>query len=313
MQGRASVFKLLGIITVLMLSGCSLWPSPGYGGYAEHTETSPSCNRSSDNSQFALLDQQLGCLNLRLETLTRAGADLYLPASVLRAQEQSNRTFREITGRLLDDARIDLMILSAMLDDIERQLHSKQEPAPKPVTTPDVASEVLESVVATDPIVQPVIDVVAAIESEPMVAPEPVIDPVPVTVTEPITFVPIEVVDLSGLLRDINQSGLYLTGSAKPNPLLLKHLGVLADALMVHPDIHVLIVGHTDDDGDAESNFALGLERARNIQVALIQFGVAQGQVCVLSSGEAMPAFVNEAPESRLANRRIEVSETSCK
>jgi len=331
MQVRTTALKYVAVIATLGLSGCTLWHSPGYGGYAEHTEVSPNCVRESGGSELGQLDQRLGCLNLRLDTLRRAGADLYLPALVLRAEEQSIRTFREITGRLHDDARIDLFILAAMLDDIEMQMHKKKAPAPLPILIPKVVAEpavVPESVpvaevvaviaVEPEPVVEPEPEPVVEPEPEPVVEPEPEPEPVvepepePALEAESIVFEPVEFVDLSGMLHDVNQSGLYLTGSAAPNPLLLKHLKTLAEALIENDNVHILIVGHTDDSGDNEYNMALGLKRAGNVLNALIQMGVPPVQVCVLSSGEAMPAYMNDAPESRLTNRRIEITETRC-
>jgi outer membrane protein OmpA-like peptidoglycan-associated protein len=68
----------------------------------------------------------------------------------------------------------------------------------------------------------------------------------------------------------------------------------------------ILIVGHTDIVGTAQSNVALSLQRAEAVRAALIADGVAQEQLQVAGAGDSRPIAANASEQGRFANRRIE-------
>ena len=69
----------------------------------------------------------------------------------------------------------------------------------------------------------------------------------------------------------------------------------------------VLIEGHTDSVGSEEHNRALSLERARSVQSALMQRGVAASQITLDGRGESVPVASNESGSGRQQNRRVEL------
>lgn len=60
--------------------------------------------------------------------------------------------------------------------------------------------------------------------------------------------------------------------------------------LIQHPDVHVLLEGHTDPRGSESYNFHLGQRRANAVQTFLLNHGVAADQICTVSYGELRPA-----------------------
>ncbi len=69
----------------------------------------------------------------------------------------------------------------------------------------------------------------------------------------------------------------------------------------------VRLTGHTDDTGTSEYNMDLGLRRAQQIRLILINKGVPAGQINVESKGETQAVALNTTEEGRHENRRVEV------
>ncbi|MBU0655583.1 MAG: OmpA family protein [Gammaproteobacteria bacterium] len=70
----------------------------------------------------------------------------------------------------------------------------------------------------------------------------------------------------------------------------------------------VTITGHTDDQGDAGKNKALGLKRAELIKQMLSDMGAPTDRITASSEGEDKPVADNKTPEGRKKNRRVEVT-----
>jgi OmpA-OmpF porin, OOP family len=81
----------------------------------------------------------------------------------------------------------------------------------------------------------------------------------------------------------------------------------LAAALREKSGRKVLIEGHTDNVGSEDSNQELSQRRARSVQSALTQRGVAGDQVTAVGKGESFPVASNDDATGRQANRRVEL------
>jgi outer membrane protein OmpA-like peptidoglycan-associated protein len=92
-------------------------------------------------------------------------------------------------------------------------------------------------------------------------------------------------------------------GSAALDPADLDQLGETASWLRAHPDQQVVIEGHTDAVGPSQYNLTLGEQRARAVRDYLIQLGVPEARLAVVSLGEDQPV----SQERRDLNRRSEV------
>ena len=70
----------------------------------------------------------------------------------------------------------------------------------------------------------------------------------------------------------------------------------------------VVVIGHTDTTGDPGSNFALGLKRAAVVRALLVQGGLDEAAIEVLSLGETDPQVRTPDETAEPLNRRVEIA-----
>jgi flagellar motor protein MotB len=111
-----------------------------------------------------------------------------------------------------------------------------------------------------------------------------------------------------GLLIVLPGGLLFTTNSAAVQE---SGLGLMADAtalINAHGNPNVLILGHTDDIGEADYNLALSQRRAGSVKRAFVDhFGLDPDRLEAHGLGEARPIASNRTREGREVNRRIEV------
>ena len=99
----------------------------------------------------------------------------------------------------------------------------------------------------------------------------------------------------------------FATGSAtidRGNEDLLQRLAQTARSCSGS----LIVVGHTDSRGAADTNQALSLARAQAVGDALVQLGIETNRVSAKGVGESNPIAENETPEGRAKNRRIAIT-----
>jgi hypothetical protein len=75
-----------------------------------------------------------------------------------------------------------------------------------------------------------------------------------------------------------------------------------------NPDIQIEVIGHTDNVGNANDNYLMGLQFARQTRWYLINRGkIDNKKIRATSKGEAEPLDTNQTDSGRNANRRIEL------
>ena len=74
--------------------------------------------------------------------------------------------------------------------------------------------------------------------------------------------------------------------------------------LIAHPEVNVIIQGHTDERGTPEYNIALGERRAKSVALYLQNLGVNVRQLSIVSYGEEKPAVLGTSAEAFAKNRR---------
>lgn len=75
-----------------------------------------------------------------------------------------------------------------------------------------------------------------------------------------------------------------------------------------HPDLDILIEGHTDNVGNAAANLALSDRRAAAVRTVLIDtYKIDGNRLTTKGFGDTVPAKPNTTPEGRQANRRVEL------
>ncbi len=81
----------------------------------------------------------------------------------------------------------------------------------------------------------------------------------------------------------------------------------IAAVLGENPDLKILVVGHTDSDGDDGRNLDLSKRRARSVKQALEKdFGIAPDRISTDGKGETAPLAPNGDAEGKARNRRVE-------
>ncbi|AUX78907.1 OmpA family protein [Sinorhizobium fredii] len=110
------------------------------------------------------------------------------------------------------------------------------------------------------------------------------------------------------VLRVVAQQDVFFdSGSDKIRPEAYHLLDIIADSLKLEPpDVALFVSGHTDADGDDESNMKLGLSRAHAVASALVLRGIYQASIYRVSFGEFMPIAPNDRARNKAKNRRVE-------
>lgn len=78
------------------------------------------------------------------------------------------------------------------------------------------------------------------------------------------------------------------------------------EALQANAAIRIRIEGNADDTGSDEYNMALGERRAAMARRYLVQGGIAEGRMQIVSRGEERPACASREESCRSKNRRAE-------
>ena len=85
-------------------------------------------------------------------------------------------------------------------------------------------------------------------------------------------------------------------------------LQVIGDQLRDHPATELMVIGHTDNIGDADYNQKLSEERAKAVAEFLVKAGVPAGELKqVMGMGDTQPVATNDTDEGRAKNRRVEI------
>ncbi len=101
---------------------------------------------------------------------------------------------------------------------------------------------------------------------------------------------------------------VFDTGKAAIKPGSQKILGEIGAFLVAHPEINVLVAGHTDSQGEEAMNQALSEKRAQAVADYLIKNHpeIEKDQLTQKGYGESEPVASNDTTEGRAKNRRVE-------
>ncbi|MGB5319098.1 OmpA family protein, partial [Eudoraea sp.] len=114
----------------------------------------------------------------------------------------------------------------------------------------------------------------------------------------------------SKLLKDgkFSTTGiLFDSGSDKIKPESYGTLKKIADALQQESGMNIMIIGHTDADGNDSSNLELSKNRATSVMNALTnEFGIAGDRLKTDGKGESDPVADNNTTQGKAQNRRVD-------
>jgi outer membrane protein OmpA-like peptidoglycan-associated protein/YHS domain-containing protein len=81
----------------------------------------------------------------------------------------------------------------------------------------------------------------------------------------------------------------------------------VSDFLEVNPNYRIELKGHTDNVGNEEANFRLGMARAKAVAELLNRFGINNKRIAIKSYGKNEPVVPNDSDENMSLNRRVEI------
>lgn len=89
----------------------------------------------------------------------------------------------------------------------------------------------------------------------------------------------------------------------------IKNIDVIkknADWLKANTDKVVILAGHCDETGSDEYNMLLGDRRARSVMKSLMDEGVKENQLIILSYGKKQSPITNNNEKGRESKRRVD-------
>lgn len=109
--------------------------------------------------------------------------------------------------------------------------------------------------------------------------------------------------------QSINIYGLVFDfDSATLKPDSRTTLDEIAKLLSDQPNLHLVVVGHTDNQGSPDYNMDLSERRAQSVVAALTTtYGIAPERLSASGAGLTAPIASNDTEEGRAKNRRVEL------
>ena len=135
----------------------------------------------------------------------------------------------------------------------------------------------------------------------PAISGEPVVKPVAVIPeTDPMKNLDAQgFVDIYGINFDI--------GKATVKPESYPIIEQITNYLKEHPQVKIVIEGHTDNTGNDASNLALSDKRAMSIKAEIVNRGIDPGRMETKGYGASKPVADNKTAAGRTQNRRVTI------
>ena len=100
----------------------------------------------------------------------------------------------------------------------------------------------------------------------------------------------------------------FETGKATLKSSSDKTLKKVASLLTEHPDLNLIVEGHTDNQGDFKANMQLSRKRAKAVRTPLVKdHGIKKGRLKTVGLGSTQPTASNDSETGRAKNRRVEL------
>lgn len=100
---------------------------------------------------------------------------------------------------------------------------------------------------------------------------------------------------------------LFDSGSANIQPQSMGIIRQIYQVLQQESDINLKIVGHTDSDGNDDTNLSLSKKRAEAVKNALVSvYNVSSDRLSTEGKGESEPVGDNGTTDGKAQNRRVE-------
>jgi outer membrane protein OmpA-like peptidoglycan-associated protein len=97
------------------------------------------------------------------------------------------------------------------------------------------------------------------------------------------------------------------SGSDKIKPESYTMIKSISEVLASNPDVKIMIIGHTDSDGNAVKNQSLSEARSLSVKNILVsEFGVDGSRIQTSGKGDTLPVEDNSTSLGKAKNRRVE-------
>ena len=116
---------------------------------------------------------------------------------------------------------------------------------------------------------------------------------------------PLEICAVEVAAFDERNAILFEAGSSRIAKESLPALDDIAVALKDCPEAFVHVEGHTDADGDDQSNLILSVARAEAVVDKMIELGISEARLYAIGYGESLPIASNDTNDGKRRNRRI--------
>jgi outer membrane protein OmpA-like peptidoglycan-associated protein len=101
---------------------------------------------------------------------------------------------------------------------------------------------------------------------------------------------------------------LFETGSAQLKAKEIPELDEFAKFVLAHPDLKLIVEGHTDDVGNKNANLLLSKNRALSVMDYLVRKGIDKQRFKCIGFGSDRPIALNSNEEGRAKNRRVVIN-----
>ncbi|MCC5930313.1 MAG: OmpA family protein [Cyclobacteriaceae bacterium] len=101
-----------------------------------------------------------------------------------------------------------------------------------------------------------------------------------------------------GIRFDVNKATL--------RPESMGIINEIVDLMKQKPELKFSVEGHTDSDGNAESNQRLSEARAQTVKNKMIEMGISKDRLKADGHGAGKPIAPNQSAEDKAMNRRVE-------
>ena len=109
------------------------------------------------------------------------------------------------------------------------------------------------------------------------------------------------------IITTMHADALFDTSSDVIKTDYYSQLEAVVTWMKEHPDVGIIVEGHTDNVGSKDFNFNLSLRRAQSVKTFLVRRGIRPSLITIEGYGFSRPVADNKTEEGRQQNRRVEV------
>ena len=110
-----------------------------------------------------------------------------------------------------------------------------------------------------------------------------------------------------GLVTKLKSDILFDSGKSDLKPAAIDNLKKMAEIMKKYPENVLVIKGHTDSTGKADTNRKLSEARAASVRNQLVNGGIPAPTISTLGIGPNEPIGDNKSADGRAQNRRVEI------